>query len=156
MGNNQSQPKKNSKRTFYDNVLSASNTNNSMPTPPMSTKSSPNSRPASLVDDVKTGVHKMLHKTPSKLDETMLADNYSINSCQTKGSRSADQSGDKCTTEDALINGRTYQTLNNKYCLPIDDEEQDRLTNTVCCHTIEFYKHKLTFLLALCFKAMLW
>ncbi|KAG2203776.1 hypothetical protein INT47_012709 [Mucor saturninus] len=131
MGNNQSQPKKNSKRTFYDNVLHASTTNHSMPTPPMSTKSSPNSRPASLVDDVKSGVHKMLHKTPSKLDETTMADTYSLNSCQTKGSKSADhQSRDKCTTEDALINGRTYQTLNNKYCLPIDDEEQDRLTNT--------------------------
>lgn len=137
MGNNQSQQKKSYKRNLYDNVLSASTTNTSMPTPPVS-------RPASLVDDVKSGVHKMLHKSPSKLDESTMADSYSIKSCQTKVSKqvgSADQSAQKCSTEDALINGRIYQTLNNKYCLPIDDEEQDRLTNTVCSTTCISYAY---------------
>ncbi|KAI8875070.1 S-adenosyl-L-methionine-dependent methyltransferase [Backusella circina FSU 941] len=28
------------------------------------------------------------------------------------------------------IDGRKYQTLSNKYCLPVDEIEQDRLTNT--------------------------
>jgi hypothetical protein len=49
-------------------------------------------------------------------------------------------SNDRQTT----IDGRKYQTLSNKYCLPVDEIEQDRLTNTVCFKFIE--KKNLVFL----------
>ncbi|GAA5806241.1 hypothetical protein HPULCUR_011772 [Helicostylum pulchrum] len=107
-------------------------------TPPGSVKSPPqtpnSSRRTSLAGDSKSHINKALYKSASTIDV------FHAHEAQTKlrSGRSysvttADQFPEKLNTTDNMqtkINGRTYQTVNKKYCLPIDEEEQDRLTNT--------------------------
>lgn len=112
-------------------------------TPTMSTKSSPllksDSRPNSVMGDViKASMHKiMLGRSSSTIDVTSTIDSAHSVICNTKVpprrsfSAPVDQSSNNDGTMYTKVDGRLFQTLNNKYCLPIDEEEQDRLTNTV-------------------------
>lgn len=116
-----------------------------MITPPLSTKSSPasraNSRPPSVMGDVKTCVQKMLGKSSSALDVANALEHTSSTHSfprfipKRSFSVPAENYFEKSISQqvtNSTIDGRTYQTFNSKYCLPIDEEEQDRLTNTVC------------------------
>lgn len=128
---------------------------NSAPTitPPLSTKSSSllksNSRPNSVMGDVRASMQKMMltSRSSSTLDVTSIIESadsvgfYTKHPPRRSFSTPIDLFSDKTNNDDTIhtkVDGRLFQTLNNKYCLPIDEEEQDRLTNTVRNTTFVF------------------
>ncbi|CAO3657443.1 unnamed protein product [Mucor hiemalis] len=125
-------------QTVVPNAINAITTTTPMITPPLSTKSSPasraNSRPPSVMGDVKTSIQKMLGKSSPALD---VVNNFDRRSSSASISKFPPRRSFSVPTDNyfersvnEVTDGRTYQTMNSKYCLPIDEEEQDRLTNT--------------------------
>lgn len=85
--------------------------------------------------DVKTSIQKMLGKSSPALD---VVNNFDRRSSSASISKFPPRRSFSVPTDNyfersvnEVTDGRTYQTMNSKYCLPIDEEEQDRLTNTV-------------------------
>jgi hypothetical protein len=119
-------------------------------TPPDLSRSSSicDSRPTSVMGDVRVCVQKILGKSQSTVDVTSsIASETNSNRGTYKRSTSApaelfsaDSDGSQLHSSSQL---RSCQTSNSKYCFPTDEIEQDRLTNTVsislrCCYTFFF------------------
>lgn len=129
--------------TFSSPALNMDHSLQAITTPPGSIKSPTqslnNSRRTSLVGELKLHINKVPYKSASNIDVLHSHEGQSKNKSGRSHSAAAEQFTEKLSNTDNMqtkINGRTYQTVNNKYCLPIDEEEQDRLTNTVCLTTI--------------------
>lgn len=96
-----------------------------LPTPGLSRSSSKTtSRPPSIKGDVKDCGNKVLDRSTSTLDVT--SQSYNRTTPRRSFSAPAD-----CFDSTLLHSSSNLSVSTTKYCLPTDEKEQDRLTNTV-------------------------
>ncbi|KAF1805449.1 hypothetical protein V8B55DRAFT_1380743 [Mucor lusitanicus] len=130
MGNSHSNQHKKSNITRQASLESThsasvpvSATTSTLPTPGLSRSSSKTtSRPASVIGDVKECVNKILGRSSSALDVTSTG-------CRSTPRRSFSAPAG-CFDSTMLNSCSNMSSSTTKYCLPIDETEQDRLTNT--------------------------
>ncbi|KAK4518702.1 uncharacterized protein ATC70_008924 [Mucor velutinosus] len=98
-------------------------TTSTLPTPGLSRSSSrTTSRPASVIGDVKECVSKILGRSSSTLDVTSTSHRSTP--------RRSISAPAGCFDSTMLNSCSNISSSTTKYCLPIDETEQDRLTNT--------------------------
>lgn len=141
MGNSHSNQHKKSNITRQASLESThsasvpvSATTSTLPTPGLSRSSSKTtSRPASVIGDVKECVNKILGRSSSALDVTSTG-------CRSTPRRSFSAPAG-CFDSTMLNSCSNMSSSTTKYCLPIDETEQDRLTNTVTIFVYTSYNH---------------
>lgn len=105
-----------------------------LPTPGLSRSSSKTtSRPASVMGDVKECVNKILGRSSSTVD-------VASTSYRSTPRRSFSAPAG-CFDSTMLNTCSNMSSSTTKYCLPIDETEQDRLTNTVTILIYTSYNH---------------
>jgi hypothetical protein len=166
MGNHHSQEHHNSRKSHRNR--SKEQHQHSVPVSPVTTppdlsrcSSISDSRPTSVMGDVRVCVQKILGKSQSTVDVTTSVASDNSNRGTYKRSTSAPAelfSGDSQIQNSSQL--RSCQTSNSKYCFPTDEIEQDRLTNTVkyffCINDLVDFCTHILLNIALCTQALFW